>query len=362
MKRAIALLFVALFVTSVAWGRDDDRRIVWITIDGLRWQEVYGGADSLLVGNQDFVSDVAANRSRYMRATEEERREALMPFVWNTVSKMGWMAGNRHAGCYMNVTNNYNLSYPGYSEAVCGYADNERVTSNQPIDNPNENVLEVINRDSRYHGSVLCFAGWDCFPFILNARRSGLEINAAQCHSLSPSPTPVERMLDTLLDETIVQFEGERDDAYTFHYALEAMRSRHPKVLYVALCDVDEYGHHGDYASYLNAAHRVDSFIGQLWQAAQDDPFYRGRTTFIVTCDHGRGDNAGNPREWRSHGKRFAHSDETWLIAFGEDVPARGVLTDGQYYTCQIAHTVARLLKVPFAPDHPGIRPAIEFK
>ncbi|MBQ7690527.1 MAG: alkaline phosphatase family protein [Muribaculaceae bacterium] len=362
MKKTGLLLFVsAVVLASVLQVVAAERRVVWITIDGLRWQEVYGGADSLLVRNQDFVSDPASTHARFMRPSAQERRETLMPFVWNTVSRIGWMAGNRRAGCCMNVTNNFNLSYPGYSEALCGYADNERVVGNQPIDNPNETVLEVIDRDSRYHGQILCFAGWDCFPHILNAARSGLEVNAAQCHSLSPSPTPVERLLDTLLDETIVQFEGERDDAFTFHYALEAMRSRHPQVLYVALCDADEYAHSGHYDGYLAAAQRVDKFIGELWQAAQADPFYRDRTTFIVTCDHGRGDNPCNPREWRSHGKRYAHSDETWLMAFGAGIPARGELTSGQYYTCQVAPTVARLLQVPFAPQHSGTRPAIDF-
>ncbi|MBR1803889.1 MAG: alkaline phosphatase family protein [Muribaculaceae bacterium] len=361
MKKTILLLMTALMMSSAAWGYAQQRRVVWITIDGLRWQEVFGGADSLLVGNQDFVSDPAATHSRYMRSSEQERRQLLMPFVWNTVSSAGWMAGNRRAGCLMNVTNKFHFSYPGYSEALCGYADDERITSNKPIPNPNETVLEVVNRDPRYHGQVLCFAGWDCFPAILNAERSGLEVNAAQCHSLSPNPTATERLLDTLLDETIVQFEGERDDAFTFHYALEAMRSRHPQVLYVALCDVDEYAHHGNYDGYLEAIHRVDRFIGQLWEAAQADPFYRDRTTFIVTCDHGRGDNAGNPREWRSHNNRYKHSDETWLLAFGAGIPARGMLTTGQYYTCQVAPTVAAILNVPFEPQHPGTRPAIAF-
>lgn len=360
-KKTILALMTALLFTSALWARDNDRRVVWITIDGLRWQEVFGGADSLLVGNQDFVSNPEATRKYFMRSTEQERRATLMPFVWNTVSHIGWMAGNRRAGCLMNVTNGLHFSYPGYSEALCGYADDERINSNDPVDNPNETVLEVINRDPRYKGQVLCFAGWDCFPAIINARRSGLEVNAAQCHSLSPSPTPVERLLDTLLDETVVQFEGERDDAFTFHYALEALRSRHPKVLYLALCDVDEYAHHGQYDNYLAAIHRVDNFIGQLWQEIQDDPFYCDRTTFIVTCDHGRGDNPGNPREWRSHSKRYPHSDETWLLAFGADVPHRGMLTSGQYYTCQVAHTVARLLQVPFAPQHPGVKPPIDF-
>jgi len=51
----------------------------------------------------------------------------------------------------------------------------------------------------------------------------------------------------------------------------------------------------------------------------QADPAYAGRTTLIVTTDHGRG--VGNREAWRHHGKpAFAQSDAVWVAAIGPDV------------------------------------------
>ena len=33
--------------------------------------------------------------------------------------------------------------------------------------------------------------------------------------------------------------------------------------------------------------------IRQLWEYCQQDPFYKGNTTFLITCDHGRGESLG---------------------------------------------------------------------
>ena len=57
---------------------DNDPRLVIITYDGLRWQEVFAGADEELVGDTRFVRDPEALKSKYWRETAEERRETLL--------------------------------------------------------------------------------------------------------------------------------------------------------------------------------------------------------------------------------------------------------------------------------------------
>ena len=61
------------------------RHILLVTTDGLRWQEVFGGAAaSLLNREQGGVHDVDAPKQAFGRDTPEHRREALMPFFWGT--------------------------------------------------------------------------------------------------------------------------------------------------------------------------------------------------------------------------------------------------------------------------------------
>jgi hypothetical protein len=57
------------------------RNVVLVTADGVRWQEVFRGAEETLLNQKDGgVTDVDALRRDFWRPTPEARREALMPF------------------------------------------------------------------------------------------------------------------------------------------------------------------------------------------------------------------------------------------------------------------------------------------
>ena len=73
------------------------QNIIFVMTDGLRWQEVFRGADSvLLCGDQKLVGgDGSAARRKYWRPTVGERRAALMPFLWSAGARQGQLFGNR---------------------------------------------------------------------------------------------------------------------------------------------------------------------------------------------------------------------------------------------------------------------------
>jgi hypothetical protein len=356
MKKNILLLMALLL--SVPTMMQAQRRVVFITVDGYRWQELFGGADSVIINKKEFGSSKTL-LDKYWRPTVEERRAALMPFVWNYVAKNGVIIGNRWKGCNMSVTNKMWFSYPGYNELLCGFADDEHINSNEAGPNPNVSVLEVANNSPKYKGKVLAFGSWDCFADILNENRSKLPVSCGYRHSLAPKPTERDKFVAKMQDETARYIGTERFDVFTHEYALEAMKTRHPLVLYVGYGDTDEWAHLGKYHLYLDMGHNTDQFIRELWEYAQSDPFYKNKTTFIVTCDHGRGDV--NPNDWRGHGSGIAHADQTWLMAFGAGIPAKGELTTGEYHNNQIAPTVASLLGIKFAPEHEGAGTKIDF-
>ena len=140
MKKILFALIVLAGLASCSGG-DNDPRLVIITFDGLRWQEVFTGVDSFLVGNPDYVRNPEELKAKYWRDTPEERRQVLMPFIWSYGAENGFLVGNRNKGSQMQVANTKNYSYPGYSEMFCGWADDERVNSNNPVPNPNKSVL-----------------------------------------------------------------------------------------------------------------------------------------------------------------------------------------------------------------------------
>lgn len=357
MKRIAYVLLAALMLMlpSMASGK---RKVVLIMVDGYRWQELYRGADSTLINTKEF-GNPALVKADYWRATPEERRRALMPFTWEHIARHGVMIGNRDKGSKMSVTNNMWFSYPGYNETLCGYPDDVNITSNDPLPNPNKTVFEIANNTPEYRGKVLVFGSWGRFIEIFNEKRSGLEVNANYRHSLAERPTERELYVNKLQDAAPRYWEQERFDVFTHEYAVEAMRSRHPELMFVGYGDTDEWAHAGNYRLYLDAANDVDRFISELWQTAQADPFYRDQTTFIITSDHGRGATEG--KGWFHHSRQLPGSEETWLMAFGAGIPAKGELTSGDCHNSQVAATIASLLGIKFEPKHMGAGKAIDF-
>jgi Sulfatase len=302
-------------------SRRKTRNIIFIMTDGLRWQELFRGSDAALMNKEHGgVGDVDALRAAYWRDAAEDRRKALMPFLWSVVARQGQIFGNRDRGADASVTNGFNFSYPGYNETLCGFAD-PRIDSNDKKPNPNVTVLEWLNRKPAYRGKVAAFAAWDTFPYILNAERAGFPVNAGFDAFTAGRPTPTIALLNRLKNELPKTMGGEPYDAVTFHTALEYFRQVKPRVLYLSLGETDEWAHAGNYAQYLAAARRADDYVKELWDTAQSMPEYRDATTLIFSPDHGRGEA---PDGWKSHGQKLPESKYIWMAFLGPDTRPRG--------------------------------------
>jgi len=340
---------------------DDSQKVILITIDGLRWQELFSGADSLLVANTDYVKDTISLKKKFWNSDFKERRKALMPFFWNTIAKEGAIYGNREFENKVDITNKHGFSYPGYNEILCGFADDVRVNSNDKNPNPNVTVLEYLNNTDQLKGKIAAFASWDVFPYIINEERSGIPVNAG-FEPVTDNPNTTEKILNKCQSETHSPWHNVRLDVYTHNYALEHLKKKHPKLLYIAYGETDDFGHDGRYDFYLEAAKRTDDFIKELWNFTQQDPFYKNNTTIIITTDHGRGTQP--LEEWKSHGYGLKYhdveynikgSEETWIVLLGNQIQAKGeVKNKGQLYNSQIASTIAYLLGQEYKQDKSG--------
>lgn len=316
--------------------------VILVMTDGLRWQEVFGGADEALMNKeQGEVGNLGALKIKYWRDTPEARREALLPFVWQVMGKQGQVIGNQTKGSVAQVTNGLNFSYPGYSETLCGFAD-PRIDSNRKIPNPNVTVFEWLNKTPRHRGHVAAFGAWDVFPSIFNRGRCDFPVNAGYEAFEEGEVTPTIALLNRLKRETLRYWEGEPFDSLTFETALEYMQTRQPRVFFVSFGETDEWAHEGRYDHYLESARNVDEFVKILWETAQSVPKYKGKTTLIFSPDHGRGDA---PVEWKSHGERVKGSENIWMAFLGPDTPAKGEWAKSDRVTQgQIAATLAAFL------------------
>ncbi|MBL8851503.1 MAG: alkaline phosphatase family protein [Planctomycetaceae bacterium] len=341
-RHAVTALLVLLAIGQVTVGAADpaDRQtenVVLITFDGFRWQEMFTGADESFI-NKEFggVREIEATRDAYWRPTAEERRATLLPFFWSTIATQGQLYGNPEQESVSRVTNGHNFSYPGYSEILIGYAD-PWADSNDKRPNPNVTVLEWLNNQPACHGRVAAFTSWDVFPFIINEERSGIPVNAGW----EPLPRePAGESLNLIAAELPHVWAGVRYDYFTFRGAEECLKHDQPRVLYVSFGETDDWAHGRRYDLYLESAQRTDHYVRRLWELVQSLPQYAGKTSFVLTTDHGRGETREN---WISHGDEHAGSDQMWIAVLGPDTDG-GPVPAGTVTQSQVAATVAALL------------------
>lgn len=323
--------------------------VILITFDGLRWQEVFTGADEKLISDKTAVSDTSTLKKLYWAKTPEKRRQLLMPFFWNVIATQGQLYGNRNDGNKVNTTNKMWFSYPGYNEILSGSADDVRVNSNDPVDNPNTTVLEVLNKLSQFSGKIVAFTSWETFPWIINTKRSGIPVNSGYVKVLNPNEQ--EKLLNDLMFQLPNKSGGTRPDAFTFHYAFEYLKKNKPRVLFISFDETDHFAHEGEYDQYLASAHYTDDFIRILWEWVQTNPAYKDKTTLLITTDHGRG-NGSSPEDWRHHGSKIPNADEIWIAILGPDTPAKGEVNEKQQlFQNQVAKTLASFLGIDYASD-----------
>ena len=347
MKRLI-IIFLSVLPMMLFAKSDKDARLIVITIDGLRWQEVFQGAEENIMTDKKQVRDVEQLRHFYWRQTPADRRKVLMPFVWNTIAKQGTIIGNRNLSSIMQVANKTNISYPGYSEMMTGMVD-ESITGNDPVLNPHRNVLEAANQDLRYKGSVVMYGSWKSTRYAIHNEQARIPASVSYEANVAKTKTPKLQLVDRMLAGMPRYWRSEHFDAFTYAYALETLMADHPKVMWISFGDCDEWAHARKYDLYLDAANATDAFIRDIYEACEADKFYKGKTTYLITCDHGRG--FGD--EWSNHGSGTKGSEATWVMLFGKGIDALGETTNnGPFYTKQVAATIASILDVEFAPDN----------
>lgn len=349
-KIFLSLLFV--FQITLLFAQVKTENLIIVTLDGFRWQEVFGGADEALVDNKTYVADTPSLKQQYWASSANERRKKLLPFFWTTIQQQGQLYGNRWLGNKVNNANKYWFSYPGYNEIFTGFPD-DSVNSNDKKWNPNVNVLEYINQQPKYKDKVAAFATWDVFPYIFNTKRSGLYVNA-DVDTLKFNNKELQLINDMQFLTT--RPIGVRPDVFTYFAAREYLKAYKPKVLYIAFDETDDFAHGGMYDQYLFSAHAEDAMIADLWKTVQSMPGYKNKTTLIITCDHGRGDSIKD--QWKDHGTKVEDAGQIWIAALGPDTKPLGeIKSEMVLYQAQLATTLAAILGYNFKPGHPVKQP-----
>ena len=350
----VLCLALSLFIAGLhAHGQTRTENLILVTIDGFRWQEVFGGMDSAVANQKRYHrGDSAYLYDKYWSPDVKVRRERLMPFVWSTMAGSGQIHGNRRLESNVDVANPYWFSYPGYNEIFTGYPDTA-VNSNSYPNNPHTNFMEFLNRQPGYEGKVAAFGAWQAFTRILNAPRAGLPMVFAFDDCGGAAPTTSEVLINKMRTDAYRPWGADECfDVFSFYAAAEHLKTRRPRVLWIGFGETDEWAHAEDYRAYLDAAHQTDQWLRDLWQFVQSDSGYRDKTALFVTVDHGRGDR--QKEQWTGHGQSVLDSHEIWFGILGPDIKPKGEARGTeQIYASQFAQTIASILGCTFVAEHP---------
>lgn len=364
-KMLSVLAITSLLAGNNSWAVDN---VVLITLDGMRWQEVFRGIDPILANHEEYGGESEMLMQRFWRDSQEERERTLMPFLHDIVFKQGSFAGDRDHGSCAKVSNPWYFSYPGYSEILTGVV-NEAIDSNGKNPNPEQTLHELLETNPEFRGLSAAFASWDVFPFIFNTTRSGIYVNAFE--PLAHPANEFEQSLNALFADIPTPWPTVRHDAFTHHYAMSYLQREHPRLLYISYGETDDFAHDGKYDEYINAAHRTDRFISEVWEMLQSTEGYRDNTVLFITVDHGRGEE---PIEtWLHHASKrstsaymeslaqyengIVGSEATWMAAIGPDIASAGLIATGD--DCLTSNRIAATLLEVLGEDYQDYNPAM---
>ncbi|HKV76168.1 MAG TPA: alkaline phosphatase family protein [Gemmatimonadales bacterium] len=335
------------------------RHVILMTIDGVRGQEFFRGMDSVIAasGDSSGIYDLARLKRDFWRSSPGERRRVLMPFFWDSLAPRGIVYGNRALGSAASITNGQGFSAPGYQEILTGQAQAD-VTSNDPVRYRHLTVLEYVRRRLRLAESqVAAITSWENFRYYVASDSAAVFVNAGYVPIPPTLATPRLRYLERLQQRGLALWEGSRLDVFTGAIALEYLKSRKPTLLYISFNDTDDLAHSRRYDRLLDAFHATDDFLRELWQAIQATPELKGRTTLILTTDHGRGFRSS---DWDDHGKEVPGSEQIWAAVIGPDTPAAGEARNlPEVHQADIAATILELLGLAPADFNPAAGPPL---
>lgn len=341
MIKKILPPIIILIAAIGAAAQFKTRNVILVTLDGARHQEIFGGLDRELYTKIYKNGKDRDTFKRFDGAQPRQRREKLMPYFWGTLMRTrGSIAGNMSRASKVETTNNMLFSYPGYSEIVTGRAHDDVIRSNDRIQNTFPSFLQFLQRKMKLDkNGVAVFGSWNVFNEIVTTDPDAFVVNAG--YETYETNDPETKLFNVLQSEAPTPWDSVRHDFYTFSFAMQHLKSHHPRVLYIALGETDDWAHDKNYDRVIDALHRTDSYLERLFRFIDSDPQYKGTTSVLITTDHGRG---STEKDWDSHGKDIPEARNIWMAFVSPDWNPRGEWSKSTIYQNQVAATLTNVL------------------
>jgi len=213
----------------------NNQKLVFILIDGPRWQESWGDNSHL-----------------------------YQPYMRDSLAQMGCVFTNFY-------NNGITFTIPGHTALLTGHYQN---IANNGLEYPMYPSLAQLFLQKRQRSAN---ASW------LVASKDKVEVlKSCTQEDWSGQYTPMTDCGNS------GNGSGYRLDSITFAHATQVMQEHHPDFIFIQFKEPDMAGHANDFPGYLNGIKQTDQYAWEIWKQVQASPYYKDNTTFVITNDHGR--------------------------------------------------------------------------
>lgn len=283
------------------------KHVVYITLDGTRWQDIY-------------LTHVPLKK------------------FWKKYSMTAKFYGKPGSRDTMEVAS-IPISLPSYQSQMAGSVQPCRGNSCGRIQV--ETLAEnLINKMGLKKKDVVTISSWDAISLAVEHVEGTTLTNTGNFPMYDPDTHVADSVMNDINMRQANDHNGEvRYDKYTIEQALHYFETYQPKFMWISLNDADEAAHNGDAAEYYETLALYDNALDALLTKI-NQLHLSEETMIIVTTDHGRGDGS----HWTDHGSTYPESKRTWAIVINGDLTPMG--KDGEitrYNTMSIRPTVENI-------------------
>ncbi|MGK5089605.1 alkaline phosphatase family protein [Bdellovibrionota bacterium FG-2] len=289
-------------VPAAGWLDPSIANVILVTVDGVRWQEVFRGLDP----------DLGATLS-----AEESAASSVAPFFeWLKGKALteGFLWGNVDRGDDVRVANPSWKSLPAYQSIFAGAT--QACISNScgrvAASTLQERLVDAAGADFS-HDEVVTIASWSKIALAVESVEGKAFVNAGIKDLFDGGDDEELAAINRDQAKEVPSWSDARFDRYTFKHALRYLKRHEPRFLFISFDDADEWGHLKKYPEYIKSLRFYDQAMKTLVETVDSMKDYGESTTIILTTDHGRGSKTASDNEWPSHGSGFAGSDRVWI-------------------------------------------------
>jgi len=285
MKNLFNLYLIIIFLQSVGCSQETnnsaEQNVFIIVIDGVRYSETFG------------------SEAKYI------------PHLYNDLAPLGTVFTNfRIADEGITSTN------PGQASILTG---NWQLIANDGTEHPNKpTVFEYFRKEFSEEET-------DCFIVAGKKKLSALSYSTFKGYGK-----------DYKASTKCFDFESNNK---VYDSLIVIIDTYHPQLVLVNFPMTDKEAHSGNWDGYIAALKNADSLIYLLYNKIQNDSFYKNKTTFLITNDHGRHTN-----DFTNHGCDCDGCEHIMLLAIGNNFEANNV-NDDLHYQIDICKTVGDVMK-----------------